>query len=579
MFSRSLKLKISVLVTVPLLLLMLLIGFRMQQSNKELIRIQAENQSETVARQVLADRKHYVDSVVKTLKGSDHAAQDGYKSGDGFVPLPATFVIAVADDVSSSQDQYRYGLVSPWNLNAGGNLSDDFLQRGFENLLEQERAAKSSGQLSADKAFTGWEAYVEVVEEGGHEKLRYMMPDPAASGACVTCHNNYEQKPEIAALRRKAGVDAGHVFQLNDLMGAIAVEVELDEIGAVSAAGMWTTMLWLLVGTLATVGGILLALDRSIFRPMALVTNRMENIAQGEADLTQRVALGREDEIGHLANAFDGFIARMQAAIRSFGEDSSSLAASAEELAAISSELRRGMESASGRASEASGLATEVDENIVVLSSATTQMNASITEIARGTSDAAQIAQNASRLAGQTNSQMARLDAKSSEIGDIVDVIASISEQTNLLALNATIEAARAGEAGRGFAVVAHEVKELAQQTADATDDIRGKIEEVQENTTISVREIAAILKIVGEIDAAQTSIASAVEEQSTVSSGISDSLEGVAHHSKQISSKMTELRGSSTETSIQTTSLNEASSELAAMAERLSSLVGEFKT
>jgi methyl-accepting chemotaxis protein len=205
-------------------------------------------------------------------------------------------------------------------------------------------------------------------------------------------------------------------------------------------------------------------------------------------------------------------------------------------------------------------------------------MGASIREIANNANDAARIAGEAVALVQDTNATVSRLGDSSRAIGDVVRVITSIAEQTNLLALNATIEAARAGEAGKGFAVVANEVKELAQETATATEDIVRRIEAIQSDTTGAVAAIARIDEVIAQISDYQTTIASAVEEQTATTNEMSRSVSQAAQGTGSIAESIGMLSAGSSETGSDAASARAAAEGLATITTELSRLVGQFK-
>jgi methyl-accepting chemotaxis protein len=249
------------------------------------------------------------------------------------------------------------------------------------------------------------------------------------------------------------------------------------------------------------------------------------------------------------------------------------------DLADVSSRLRRNAESTSDQATMASGAAEEVSANAQSLSTAVEQFEASIKEIARNASTAASVAQQAVSAADETNKTITRLGESSAEIGSVIKVINSIAEQTNLLALNATIEAARAGEAGKGFAVVANEVKELAKETSKATEDIIGRIETIQAGTQDAVEAIGCVSEIISQINESQTAIAGAVEQQTEMTSEISRNISEVAIGSGEIARSVSMVA----ETAVNTTAGSEetlaTASDIEAMANELLALVGEVSS
>jgi len=250
---------------------------------------------------------------------------------------------------------------------------------------------------------------------------------------------------------------------------------------------------------------------RSIVRPVRQVGEVLGAMAEG--DLTRSADIDSKDEVGQMAAALAQASAGMRNAIAALGDSASTLAATSEEQSATSQQIAASAEQASAQANVVSAAAEQVSRNVQTVATGAEEMGASIREIAQNANEAAKVAAEAVQIAESTNTTIAQLGESSTEIGNVIKVITSIAEQTNLLALNATIEAARAGEAGKGFAVVANEVKDLAQETAKATEDISRRIEAIQEDTAGAVKAISQISSVVAKINDYQTTIAAAVEE------------------------------------------------------------------
>ncbi len=247
-----------------------------------------------------------------------------------------------------------------------------------------------------------------------------------------------------------------------------------------------------------------------------------------------------------------------------------------EELTLVSEQMRANAQETTHQATLASGAAEQVSANAQALSQAVDEFNTSIREISGNTSNAATVAGHAVEAANRTNATVTKLGESSAEIGNVIKVINSIASQTNLLALNATIEAARAGEAGKGFAVVANEVKELAKQTSEATEDIIRKIAMIQDDTAQAVDAIGQVTEIIQQINESQNAIASAVEEQSAMTGEISRNISEVASGSGEIARNITMVANAAKSTSQGTEGTLSAASSIEDMAESLLELVGE---
>ncbi|QDT73131.1 Biofilm dispersion protein BdlA [Lacipirellula limnantheis] len=250
------------------------------------------------------------------------------------------------------------------------------------------------------------------------------------------------------------------------------------------------------------------------------------------------------------------------------------LASAAQELTSVSQQMASNSEETASQASVVSAAAEQVSRNVETVASAAEEMGASVKEIAKNANEAARVATAAVKVADKTNATVSKLGESSAEIGNVIKVITSIAQQTNLLALNATIEAARAGEAGKGFAVVANEVKELAKQTAKATEDIGRKIEAIQTDTKGAVEAIAQIGTIIGQINDIQSSIASAVEEQTATTAEISRNVGEAAMGSREIAQNVMGVAEAARGTSEGAANTKASAEELARMAVELQHLV-----
>ncbi len=265
---------------------------------------------------------------------------------------------------------------------------------------------------------------------------------------------------------------------------------------------------------------------------------------------------------------------KLKKTMDSVGQNATALSSASEELAANSQQMVSNAEETATQAGVVSAAAEQVSKNVQTVATGTEEMSASIKEIAKNAQDAAKVASTAVKAASVANATITKLGESSAEIGKVIKVITSIAQQTNLLALNATIEAARAGEAGKGFAVVANEVKELAKETARATEDISQKIEAIQGDTKSAVAAITEIGAVINKINDYQNTIASAVEEQTATTNEITRNVAEAAKGSTEIAQNITGVATAAKSTTSGAADTQKASVELSRMAAELQAIV-----
>lgn len=350
--------------------------------------------------------------------------------------------------------------------------------------------------------------------------------------------------------------------------------------------------------------GFLIA--RSITRPINDIAAGMKDIADGEGDLTVRLNVKGKDELAELSHWFNTFINKVQEIIRLVSESAEKLNGSSTELAQISHVMSEGADEVSSKSGTASASSEEMSAtmqsiaaateqasaNMSMVASAAEEMTVTISEISEHSDTSHTITREAVNQAGSAAAKMNTLGTAAQEISHVTEVITEISEKINLLSLNATIEAARAGDAGRGFAVVANEIKDLAGQTAGATQEIRSHIEGIQNSTAETAGEIGQITQVIDKVNGIVTTIAEAVKEQAVTtqeiagnvaqaSTGIQEVNENVAQSSlvsNSIADEISQINRISGETSASSTRVSDSAEALSGLATEVSDLVGRFR-
>jgi methyl-accepting chemotaxis protein len=337
-----------------------------------------------------------------------------------------------------------------------------------------------------------------------------------------------------------------------------------------------TTLLATGIAIAAIVSLLSFLIARGIIGPLGKTLIVLQALAGG--DLRQKVQVDSTDEIGVMGNALNQAIDGVASAIQSISETSIQVASASEELSSTSQQITANSEETSAQAKVVSDNTQKVSQNLQTVATGAEEMGASIKEIAKNATEAAKVATSAVKVAETTTATVSKLGESSNEIGQVIKVITSIAQQTNLLALNATIEAARAGEAGKGFAVVANEVKELAKETAKATEDISRKIEAIQTDTKAAVDAIASISGVIHQINDISSTIATAVEEQNATTNEMSRNVSEAAQGSGEITNNISGVAQAAESTSRGAADTQKAAQQLVQTSAELRRLVEQFK-
>ncbi len=397
-----------------------------------------------------------------------------------------------------------------------------------------------------------------------------------------------ETKRELSQ-ERAAGIRAGHVAAL----GAFQEKA---------------TRFLVVFTCAAMVLGVMIGFNlvRGVVGPIKKVGSGLKEIASGEGDLTKRLNVASRDEVGSLARWFNLFARKLQEMITEFAGNAETLNRSSHDFLCISEQMSTGAaqvaeksnavaaaaEEMSGNLSSLAAAASQSSANIAMISAAAEEMNHTIGNIAQNTAETRETSIHTVTRARTTADRITGLSTSARQIGNVVETITDISEQTHLLALNATIEAARAGEAGKGFAVVAGEIKNLAQQTADATQEIKNKIENIQGATRETVSEIEEITGAITHVNEMIDHVAASVEEQSATTAeiagnvsqaadGIRDVTDNITQGSDaaaRIATDMADVNQASHQMSDNGLKINDSAESLNQLSQRLKQKVEQFK-
>ncbi|TKJ23427.1 methyl-accepting chemotaxis protein [Blastococcus sp. CCUG 61487] len=435
----------------------------------------------------------------------------------------------------------------------------------YMQILADRTAAVDAMPLSADAraAFTAFatavETYLPALAELSQPGFIAANPARALELLALMGENETIIKESIEAATAAAAQEASTTAAEAADAYAAARNLTL----AIMAAGLLISVV------LATV------VSRGVTRPVQRIREVLGQVAAG--DMTVRAGRTGGAELQDMAASLDETLDAIGDVLVLVNDSSTRLAAASSQLSSVSEGMRLNAETAAGQADEVVSSAGAVASSVDTVATGSSQMESAIREIAHNATEAARIAGQAVSVAENTTRTVGKLGDSSQEIATVIKLINGIAEQTNLLALNATIEAARAGEAGKGFAVVASEVKELAQETARATEDISQRVEAIQADTAGAVDAIGQISTVIGEINDFQATIAAAVEEQTATTNEMNRNVAEAASGTQGIAAAISGLAAGTQETNQRVAEAQQAARELSRMSGELQEAIARF--
>lgn len=572
--SKSILWKIVLPIPVAALIAVLLMAFVVPNMIRQNAIDNAVDAATQTVGQFKTIRGYYTKNIIKKVLANGGVRPGiNHKNQEDGIPLPATFIHDMSDLLSQNDTSIKLYSAFPFPNRADRKL-DAFQTEAWDKISKDAKLR-----------------FVRTEDIEGKTVVRVAIADLMVAQGCVNCHNTRSDTPKDD-------------WKLNDVRGVLEVTSNI-ETALIRGETLAQTMIIFAILISVILTGVAIVSAKSVAGPVSKMTRIMNDFADGKSD-AEIPDLNREDEIGLMARAMEIFrknrvkrreneeearlredkriLDRQQQTDQMANEFESSVGSIANNLGGFTQNLQASADSmntvsdnAKSQTSEVANMADQATRNAETVAAAAEELSASIGSITQQVSHASSVATGAQDQVTHTNDKIRQLANAVTKIGEVVQLITGIAEQTNLLALNATIESARAGEAGKGFAVVAGEVKNLANQTARATQDIVDQIHNIQEATDESVEAMDGVAQVIGEINEISATIASSVEEQGAATQEISANAQEAAAGTGQVSTTIASVNEAAVEVGHASDSLTASVDELNKLSSTLSDEVNVF--
>ncbi len=495
----------------------------------------------------------------------------------GGVQLPSIHYVLTINEAFST---IKAGERSLSNYSITADIKEQEINRTKDAMDRIDTASAEYEKINKSKeAEEIWNSIKQIrkVWEGQHTQLlddidafqkALAAQDPSTNAKYLKMYNQ-----AFTTNQQSFSVLAKLLTDLSNLHKQLALKEEDNALSTLHTSRVIMIVITIVSFVVAVLLGMFISVN-VIQKPLKEFIKVFKKVKGG--DFTVRVEVKSKDEIGELSNYLNELVVSIRDQIKEILDKTNIINSASKGLLNISDDSLNASNELLAKTHNAASSSEQISANISTVSSSSEEMVSSVKEIAKNTTTSSKITKEATEKANSASVVMNRLGTSSTEIGNIVKVITTIAEQTNLLALNATIEAARAGESGKGFAVVANEVKELAKETAKATEDITNKIKMIQDDSSNAINVIKEIMEITSQVSDISNSIASAIEEQSVTSSEINRNLNEASRETTSVAESNLSISNTANEYVKNSVKVKDSATELQNLANELETRLKE---